>query len=45
MRKTLLKGALGTALQNSVEKRLKTVDYDQLVEVFAKRSENDGRGD
>ena len=42
MRKTLLKGALGTALQNTVEKRLKTVDYDQLVEVFAKRSENDG---
>ena len=42
MRRTVLKGALGEALNLTVAKRLKTVDYDQLVEPFAKRYENDG---
>ena len=42
MRKTVLKGALGKALQRTVDNRLKLVDYDQLVEPFAKRNEADG---
>ena len=42
MRKTLLKGALGTALRNTVNDRLKKVDYELLVKPFAERSENDG---
>ena len=42
MRKTVLKGLLGEALDLTVAKRLKTVDYDLLVEPFAGRYENDG---
>ena len=42
MRQTRLNGALGAALQKTVEKRFKTVDYNQLVEPFAKRNECDG---
>ena len=42
MRNTLLRGALGEALQRTVQERLKKVDYDQLVEPFRLRNENDG---
>ena len=42
MRQTRLNGALGAALQKTVEKRFKTLDYNQLVEPFAKRNECDG---
>ena len=37
-----LRGLLGKALRRSCEKRLKTVDYGQLVEPFRLRNEADG---
>ncbi|MBQ9501837.1 MAG: glycoside hydrolase family 127 protein [Lentisphaeria bacterium] len=37
-----LRGLLGQALRRSCEKRLKTVDYGQLVEPFRLRNEADG---
>ena len=42
MRRTILKGLLGNALDLTIAARLKTVDYDLLVEPFSKRYENDG---
>ena len=42
MRNTVLNGALGEALMRTVQERLKKVDYDQLVEPFKLRNENDG---
>ncbi len=42
MRKSILKGAIGKALDLTVAERLKKVDYKQLTEPFALRNEKDG---
>lgn len=42
MKKVNLKGMAGKALELTIEKRMKTVDYKLLVEPFAKRYESDG---
>lgn len=42
MNRTRLAGPLGKAIDKTVEKRLKTVDYSLLTELFRQRSETDG---